>query len=166
MERARRAAELPDDPEEAKRKNQFFLFGFGIVAYLDLIYTFFWLFILLSFVTAPAVNFYSQYKGYKNYVGYEGSTLGNMGASSAQCVNVPLNVDSTPMHCPFGHIGHIKDFGVTPSGADQMDNCLNNNYTATCHKNLNPAAKKGLDVCIGQSSCTMNATLDIVYGDF
>jgi hypothetical protein len=58
IERARRAANAPDDPEEAKRKNAFFLFGFGIVVYLDLIYTFFWLFTLLSILLAPVQQFY------------------------------------------------------------------------------------------------------------
>lgn len=83
IERARRAANAPEDPEEAKRKNAFFLFGFGIVAYLDLIYTFFWLFTLLSILLSPVSQFYQQHTGYAKAIGYEAMSLGNMGASSA-----------------------------------------------------------------------------------
>ena len=64
IERARRAAAGPEDPEEAKRKNAFFLFGFGIVAYLELIYTFFWLFMLLSVLLSPVSSFFAAHKGY------------------------------------------------------------------------------------------------------
>lgn len=71
MDRANRAFHGQEDPDEAKRKNAFFLFGFGIVAYLDLIYSFFWLFILLSILLSPVQQFYMQHTGYRNIVGYE-----------------------------------------------------------------------------------------------
>ena len=62
------------------------------MAYLDLIYTFFWLFTVLSLLLAPVQQFYSQHSGYARVVGYENLFLGNMGASSAQCINIPLEV--------------------------------------------------------------------------
>lgn len=104
------ASEVGED-----RKDPILAFGFGIVAYLDLIYTFFWLFMVLSFLLTPVMQFYKGHTGYKTPIGYENMSLGNMGFSTAQCVNVPMDVSSTPLHCPYGTIGHIKDFGVTPA---------------------------------------------------
>jgi len=83
IERARRAASGPEDPEEEKRKDALFLFGFGIIAYLELIYTFFWLFVLLSVLLSPISQFYASHTGYAHVIGYENLSLGNMGASSA-----------------------------------------------------------------------------------
>jgi len=47
-----------------------------------------------------------------------------------------MDVSSTPLHCPYGTIGHIKDFGVIPAGSDTMDYCLNNKLTQSCQQHL------------------------------
>lgn len=77
--RAKRVTEKGEDPEEAKRKDQYFILGYGIVAYLDLIFTFFWMFVLFSLCIIPVMDFYEAHKAYKHVQGYENLSLGNVG---------------------------------------------------------------------------------------
>lgn len=83
LARAKRVTEKGEDPEEAKRKDQYFILGYGIVAYLDLIFTFFWMFVLFSLCMIPVLNFYQIHNAYPTVQGYENYSLGNVGQSSA-----------------------------------------------------------------------------------
>lgn len=154
-----------DGGDGGEKKDPFTALGFGICAYFELIQTFFWLFIIITLLMIPCIQFFMNHKGYKSPIGYEIYSLGNMGFSSAQCVNVPMDVSSTPLHCPYGTIGHIKDFGITPQGADISDNCVNNNNTIACSPFLNKQSLAAIDSCIGKPSCTINATQEFIFGD-
>jgi len=115
-----------------KRAKAFLHFGFGVKVYFDLLYLLFWLFLLLSIILSPLLTIYSSHGQFQNPFMYEAYSLGNMGSSSAQCLNIPLEVALFPMSCPYGTIGHIKDFGVSPENSEKMTSCLNNEYTKVC----------------------------------
>ena len=53
-----------------------------------------------------------------------------------------MDVESTPLHCPYGKIGHIKDFGITPEKSKVMDNCIRGPATKPCHEHI-PAESRG-----------------------
>jgi hypothetical protein len=67
------------------------------------------------------------------------------------------------IRCPYGTVGHIKDFGISPEDAKVTDSCLNNNYTQACSAHLAPNALQTLDWCIGKPKCSMNITLDTLF---
>jgi hypothetical protein len=76
-----------------------------------------------------------------------------------------MDVEATPLHCPYGYIGHIKDFGITPEKSYVMDNCLNNNYTESCHKHIPKETRAAAERCIGLPSCQLNITIESIYGE-
>lgn len=34
-------------------------------------------------------------------------SLGNMGYSTVECINIPLEIGTFTLSCPFGKIGHV-----------------------------------------------------------
>lgn len=76
-----------------------------------------------------------------------------------------MDVVTTPLRCPFGEIGHIKDFGITPSDAKKSDNCLNNIHTEECHKHIGPHFGEVLHHCIGKPECSINATQEFIFAE-
>lgn len=72
------------------------LLGFGIVTYRDLLYQMMWLFVVLSAIMWPALLIYKSGTGYDadNIASYEYLSLGNLGYSSVECSNIPIEVGS------------------------------------------------------------------------
>lgn len=68
--------------------------GFGIVAYMDILWTLIISFFFFSILLLPTMSYYNAGTGYKslneNLSQYELGTLGNMGYSSVQCASIPL----------------------------------------------------------------------------
>jgi len=86
--------------------------GFGIYAYLNMMYQLIFVFIGLTILAIPSFVFYSQNDAYKQYTtnletgalervpgGNEVYSLGNLGYSSTQCVHAPLDVGSMSLMC-------------------------------------------------------------------
>lgn len=96
--------------EEETNQDPFLLLGSGMISYRDLLQTFIYLFAFLSILMLPAVYFYG-YGGYHGYgalnIGYERYSLGNMGYSSVECMQVPKELTQFPLGCNIGKISHI-----------------------------------------------------------
>lgn len=73
----------PKLTEEQKKEDPFNFLGFGLVAYRDLMFIMFMLFVVLSLLMTPAMVFYSKYSAYTTPVGYSKLSLGNLGYSSS-----------------------------------------------------------------------------------
>jgi hypothetical protein len=86
-----------------------------MIAYRDLLLTFTLLFAFLSVLMFPAIYYYNGHDGIVAPVKYSKQSIGNMGYSSAQCSNIPLEVGKMSAQCPYGQIGEIFHFGVNPS---------------------------------------------------
>lgn len=97
--------------------------GFGIVAYVDMLWTLIYTFLLFTLLLLPTMMAFSDGKAYDNVLvksTYLDTYLGNLGYSSVQCAQIPANVGRLSMSCPFGDIGEILDYG--------MNKQLNNKY--------------------------------------
>ncbi len=69
--------------------------GFGIVAYMGLLWTLIWTFIIYSLILIPTISYFSSGGAYDRVVNkssYLDGYLGNMGYSSVQCTHVPLSI--------------------------------------------------------------------------
>ena len=103
--------------------------GYGIVAYVDILYKLIWVFLLFSVLSFPMLCAYKTGSGYEGdiYVGYAGSMVANLGYSHTSCINAPLSIGSLTMSCSYGTIGQIFDYGVTSPDSDgPVDACLTN----------------------------------------
>ena len=109
--------------------------GYGIVSYIDILWTLIRVFFLFSLILAPTMHHYHGGSGYqtinKDLVQYEQGMLGNMGYSSVQCALIPLDVGKINLQCPYGKIGAIYDFGVNLSDATSS-NCAGNDAISKC----------------------------------
>lgn len=93
--------------KEQLDQDPFLLLGFGMIAYRDLLLTFVILFSFLSLLMGPAMYYYSKHEGIINPAKYSVWSIGNMGYSTSQCANIPLEVGKLSAQCPFGVIGEI-----------------------------------------------------------
>ena len=104
------------------------MLGFGIVAYLDILYTMIWMFALFSVMMIPAFIFYDAGTTYENInpkaVKYANRTIGNLGYAGVYCYSIPLDVGELDISCAYGTIGEIKTFGVNPD-KDSRGYCVN-----------------------------------------
>ena len=117
--------------------------GFGIVAYVDILYKLIFVFLAFSVLSIPLLMAYKSGSGYEedNYVGYAGSMIANLGYSHSNCLNTPLSIGSLTMTCNYGTIGQIFDYGVTnPDSDGPIDACLTNDYNRSCKPDSKDAA--------------------------
>lgn len=73
-----------------------------MLAYRDLLKTFICLFGLISILMIPAIYFYGwgDYNGYGgNFISKERYSLGNMGYSTVECIQIPTELSTFPLSC-------------------------------------------------------------------
>ena len=114
--------------------------GFGIVAYINILWTLIVVFGLFSCMLWPTMSIYHSGTGYKDVnpavIQYELGTLGNMGYSSVQCSAIPIEVGKLSLSCPYGSIGKVIDYGVNISeDLDAISNCASNSAINQCKPN-------------------------------
>lgn len=140
--------------EEAQNADPIAILGFGIVAYLDMLWCLFWTFTLYSLLLLPTLSFFSSGTAYENSKGgssYLNTYLGNVGYASVQCAQIPAEVGKLSISCPYGTIGEIYDFGIN-NDADIKNLCINDaDLNASCKPN-NPWVSDGLNSAIGEES--------------
>ena len=109
--------------------------GYGIVAYIDILWTLICVFLLFSLMLIPTMNHYNEGTGYKSFnkelQQYEMGTLGNMGYSSVQCAAIPIEIGKLNIQCPYGKVGKMIDYGVNLSD-ETAGNCLINDKIKKC----------------------------------
>ena len=109
--------------------------GFGIMAYMDILWTLILVFGLFSVMLYPSLRYFNQGTGYSHVnpdlTAYESGTMGNLGYSSMQCGVMPIEVGRMSLQCPHGTIGEVYDFGLNLSD-DTASNCANNDAISDC----------------------------------
>ena len=127
--------------EKAFKANPLARLGFGITAYVDILWSMVFFFTLATVLVWPTMTFFEEGTGYSNPVGYENTMLANIGYSSVQCASIPVNIGKLAMTCPYGTIGlddgKPLDFGVNYD-PNTPRSCKTNDGNEKC-KPDNPA---------------------------
>ena len=103
--------------------------GYGIVAYMNILYSMIWLFILFSLLLIPTMRGYQAGDAYagESHVGHADGMISNLGYSSSECTNIPISLGSIALTCSYGTIGEIFDYGVNnPATGSPIDACMTN----------------------------------------
>ena len=97
-----------DAPAESAevRKEPILSYGFGISAYLNIMFNLMWLFIAFSIIAAPMLLSYTSGAIYEEQnlaiVGNAVYSLGNMGYATQECYSSPIEVGRIALSCPQG----------------------------------------------------------------
>ena len=110
--------------------------GFGIVAYIGMLWCLIWTFLLYTLLLIPTMNSFSSgtaYSGVPEAIksSYLDGYLGNMGYSSVQCTQIPTDVGRLAIACPYGTIGEFLSYGVNPLAENKFD-CMTNEANKGC----------------------------------
>ena len=103
--------------------------GFGIVAYVNILYVMTWAFILFSLLMAPTMMNYKTGDTYAEdpRVGYANTMISNLGYSSVECHQIPVSLGQLTLSCSYGNIGKILDYGINNDKlGSPVDACINN----------------------------------------
>lgn len=97
--------------------------GFGIVAYVDMLWTLIWTFTLYSIMLLPTMMYFADGGAYSDVPAavksdYLDTYLGSMGYSSVQCAQIPTGLGKLSLSCPYGTIGGVLSHGVNVAGPD------------------------------------------------
>lgn len=106
--------------EDSDPLNQY---GFGMIAYTEIMFTLSVLFGVLSVIMLPAMIFYNSQQGMPVIASFSQFSLGNFGYSTAQCQVSPFSLMSIPMKCPYGKLTTIRSFGVINANEPRKDIC-------------------------------------------
>lgn len=108
--------ELADDGERGPDEALFDFFleegedcmtrlGYGVVSYFTLIYTFMFVFLVITLCNIPVMYFnstWSAYSGERQLSWTAQYTTGNLGQSMTRCLNVKMNTEDLSVSCPSG----------------------------------------------------------------
>lgn len=124
---------------EAAEEDPLAKLGFGIVAYIDMLWTLIWTFLLYSIILIPTMMYFGQGGAYNDVPAaiksdYLDTYLGSMGYSSVQCVQIPVKIQSMSVGCPYGTIGEYLSFGVNSAIKDK-NVCMATDDNASCAPN-------------------------------
>lgn len=129
-------------------------YGFGMMAYKDLMFTLASLFAVLSVIMLPAMIYYNSQQGMPVTASFSQYSLGNFGYSTAQCQVSPYSLMAIPMKCPYGKLTSVKSFGVISANEARKDIC---STTALTTDKCNVVA--GIDANIISTYKAQNETL-------
>lgn len=99
----------------AEKANPIAKLGFGIVAYVDMVWCLIYTFALYTILLLPTLFAFNGGQAYDNVQvksSYLDSYLGNLGYSSVQCAQIPASVGRLALSCPYGTIGEMLEYGV------------------------------------------------------
>ena len=121
--------------ETATQEEPLAQLGFGIVAYLDIMYTLMWGFIIFSLLLIPTIHTFKQGGGYgdRARIGYANTMISNLGYSRTECRNIPVSLANLQLSCPYGTIGSVLEYGVNnEDSGSPPDSCMNNDINKAC----------------------------------
>lgn len=98
-------------------------YGFGMMAYKDLMFTLATLFSVLSLIMLPAMIYYNSQEGMPVTASFSQFSLGNFGYSTSQCQVSPYSLMAIPMKCPYGLKTSVQSFGVISANEPRKDIC-------------------------------------------
>ena len=114
---------------KAQEMNPLSQLGYGIVAYVDILYTMIWVFVAFTILMLPTMSGYKSGIAYDgdNHVGFASGMISNLGYSTVECRNIPVSLGSIAITCPYGTVGKIFEYGVNnPDSGSPIDACINN----------------------------------------
>jgi hypothetical protein len=118
------------------KKDAIMELGFGMVAYRDILCYLIVFFLILSLIQLPVMWIYGQGEGFELAL-KDGSVpktaqynLGNLGYSDTHCDQVPTGIGQMRLHCTYGVIGEILDYGI-----NDVQNGIDANYCKTTYAN-------------------------------
>ena len=129
--------------------------GFGIVAYVNMLWMLIWSFGLYTIFLIPTMMFFAEGSAYDTVPAavkssYLDTYLGNLGYSSVQCASIPSDVHRLSLACPYGTIGEFIDYGVNPLAANK-NLCVNNASNSQCKPDAD-FVLENLNTSIGEDS--------------
>lgn len=110
--------------------------GFGMLAYRDILRYMIAFFFVLTLIQLPVMWIYSQGNGFDlAYLSgglpmYAKLSLGNLGYSDTHCDQVPITIGQVRLHCTYGVIGEILDYGI-----NDVNNDIDATYCKTTYAN-------------------------------
>ena len=139
--------------DAAVREDPLAKLGFGIVAYIDMLWTLIWTFTLYSIMLIPTFMYFAEGGAYSHVPEavkgtYLDTYLGSMGYASVQCTQIPVSINKISLGCPYGVIGEFLDYGVNPIIGDSKV-CMSGDKNSKCRPN-NSALLSELDAAIGK----------------
>lgn len=135
--------------------------GFGIVAYIDMLWTLIWTFTLFSIMLLPTMMFFADGGAYNDVPAavksdYLDTYLGSMGYSSVQCAQIPTSLGKLSLSCPYGTIGGVLSHGVNVAGADSNPKtCLDPLGAAGACKPFNASLAAQMADSVGQKTSVL-----------
>ena len=128
--------------------------GFGIVAYVNILWMLIWTFTVYTLLLLPTMFSYSDGTAYSAVPeavksSYLDSYLGNLGYSSVQCASIPSKVGQLNIDCPYGKIGKFLDYGINPL-VKNKNICVNDSSNEGCYPDSD-YVKTELESSIGLS---------------
>ena len=138
--------------DDVVKENPIAQLGFGIVAYVNILWTLIWTFTLYTILLIPTMMSFGEGTAYDSVPAavkssYLPNYLGNMGYSSVQCASIPTDVQRLAMSCPYGTFGEFLDYGVNPLVANK-NTCVTNDTNRMCKPDA-PFVLKNLNGAIG-----------------
>ncbi len=109
-------------------------YGYGMMAYKDLMFTLSVLFAVMSVIMLPAMIYYNSQQGMPVTASFSQFSLGNFGYSTSQCQVSPYSLKSIPMKCPYGKLTSVVSFGVISETEARKDICNTEKLTSASEK--------------------------------
>ena len=139
--------------------------GYGIVAYVNMLYTLCWVFIGFSVLLIPTMMAFNQGDAYDgdHFVGKANTMIGNLGYSSVECRNIPVSLGNLVMSCPYGRVGTVFDYGINnPDSGSPVDACTRNEFNKSCNPSKKTIGDKFKEA-IGSESYQVKFNQDHIY---
>ena len=129
--------------------------GFGIVAYVNMLWMLIWTFAIYTLLLVPTMIFFSEGAAYDSVPEAIKSTyldtyLGNLGYSSVQCASIPTAVNRLALSCPYGTFGKFLDYGINPLVANK-NTCVTDDTNSMCTPTAD-FVKTNLEGSIGEAN--------------
>lgn len=127
--------------------------GFGIVAYMNMLWMLIWTFTIYTLILLPTMFFYMDGTAYDSVPdavksSYLDTYLGNLGYSSVQCASIPTDVGRLNIDCPFGTIGSYLDWGINAKSKNK-NICVTGKTNSDCTPDAD-FIQTNLDSAIGE----------------
>ena len=139
--------------------------GYGIVAYIDILWTMLGLFVLFSLLLFPTMRAYQSGTAFHgdHRPGWATGMIGNLGYSTVECAMIPVSVGRVAVTCPYGSVGEIIDFGVNnQASGSPPDACLTNDQNRSCEP-TNPDAAGLFQPALGKWDYMVRFTKSDLY---
>ena len=80
-----------------------------------------------------------------------------MGHAQPLCKDITLGTGTLSVECPYGEIGDIGHFGITPSEARALDACIPNHESTMCMTAYDYEHVKSVfeQECLGKPNCSV-----------